>query len=79
MPTEKPRVTFTVSKETLDEIDLYRFASRSKNQSQAILSLIERWLENCEKELKKNPLPPDAVEGELFTSRTEPAETRLHR
>lgn len=30
MPTEKPRVTFTVSKETLDEIDRYRFASRSK-------------------------------------------------
>ena len=55
MPTEKPRVTFTVSKETLDEIDRYRFASRSKNQSQAILSLIERGLENCEKELKKSP------------------------
>lgn len=55
MPTEKPRVTFTVSKETLDEIERYRFEKKSKNQSQAILSLIERGLESCEKEIKKAP------------------------
>lgn len=41
MPTEKPRVTFTVSQETLAEIDEYRFSTKSKNQTQAILSLIE--------------------------------------
>lgn len=50
MPTEKPRVTFTVSKEMLDEIERYRFENRSKNQSQAILSLIERGLESYENE-----------------------------
>lgn len=44
MPTEKPRVTFTLDSATLNRIDDYRFASKSKNQSQAILSLIEKGL-----------------------------------
>lgn len=45
MPTNKPRVTFTVSDETLSMIDAYRFTHKCKNQSQAILSLIERGFE----------------------------------
>ena len=44
MPTDKPRVTFTVSTETLEKIDEYRFSSKAKNQSQAILSLLEKGL-----------------------------------
>lgn len=44
MPTDKPRVTFTVSQDTLDKIDDYRFRDKSKNQTQAILSLIEKGL-----------------------------------
>lgn len=56
MPTEKPRVTFTLDKETFQKIDEYRFASKSKNQSQAILSLIEKGLSELEPETKKAPL-----------------------
>ncbi len=41
MPTEKPRVTITMSKDQLDKIDNYRFDEKMKNQTQAILSLIE--------------------------------------
>lgn len=55
MPTEKPRVTFTLDKETLEKIDEFRFSSKSKNQSQAILSLIEKGLSKTEFEIKKSP------------------------
>jgi len=49
MPTEKPRVTFTISQEKLDLVDTYRFDNKFKNQTQAILSLIEKGLSDLEK------------------------------
>lgn len=55
MPTDKPRVTFTVNKDTLDKIDEFRFSNKSKNQTQAILSLIEKGLSDLEPERKKAP------------------------
>lgn len=45
MPTKKPRVTFTLDETQLKKIDEYRFNYRLKNQTQAILSLIENGLE----------------------------------
>lgn len=42
MPTEKPRITITMSTEQLERIDEYRYQGRMKNQTQAILSLIEK-------------------------------------
>lgn len=41
MPTDKPRITFTLDEETLNAVEDYKFKYRMKNQSQAILSLIE--------------------------------------
>lgn len=41
MPTLNPRITFTVSEETMKAIDEYRFSHRMRNQTQAILSLID--------------------------------------
>ena len=41
MPTLNPRITFTVDEETMKAIDEYRFSHRMKNQTQAILSLID--------------------------------------
>lgn len=41
MPTNKPRVTITMSDEQLERIEKYRFDHKFKNQTQAILSLIE--------------------------------------
>ena len=42
MPTEKPRVTITMTDDQLKEIETYRYGRKMKNQTQAILSLIER-------------------------------------
>jgi len=41
MPTVKPRVTITMSEEQLTQIEQYRTSHQYKNQTQAILSLIE--------------------------------------
>lgn len=41
MPTTNPRITFTVSDETMKAIEDYKFSHRMKNQTQAILSLID--------------------------------------
>lgn len=41
MPTQNPRITFTVSAETMKAIEDYKFSHRMKNQTQAILSLID--------------------------------------
>lgn len=41
MPTLNPRITFTVTEETMKAIDEYRFSHRLRNQTQAILSLID--------------------------------------
>lgn len=48
MPTEKPRVTFTISQERLSEVEAYRFENKFKNQTQAILSLLEKGLSGIE-------------------------------
>lgn len=55
MPTNKPRVTFMISQEKLSEVESYRFDNRIKNQSQAILSLIEKGLESLESGSKTAP------------------------
>lgn len=44
VPTENPRITFAVDKYTLDKITEYRFEHRLKNQTQAVLTLIEKGL-----------------------------------
>ena len=59
MPTEKPRVTFAISKERLDELESYRFENRIKNQTQAILALIDKGLSEFEKEQKEAPSMSD--------------------
>lgn len=46
MPTKKPRVTFTMDENQLAKIDEYRFKNKLKNQTQAILSLIEYGFDN---------------------------------
>lgn len=63
MPTEKPRVTITMSQDQLARIDEYRFANKLKNQTQAILTLIEAGIEQLsqtvEGEKKKAPTLSD--------------------
>ena len=59
MPTEKPRVTFTISQDKLDRVDSYRFDNKFKNQTQAILALIEKGLSDFEPKKQNAPLYSD--------------------
>lgn len=69
MPTEKPRVTFTIEESKLDQINQYKFEKRIKNQTQAILSLIEKGLSDFEQgadiptpnEKAPSDLPEEAI------------------
>lgn len=45
MPTQKPRVTFTLTEEELARLNDYQFSNKIKNQTQAILRLLEIGLE----------------------------------
>ena len=45
MPTEKPRVTITMSQEELKKIEDFRFNHKMKNQTQAILALVRAGFE----------------------------------
>lgn len=49
MPTERPRVTITVTEEQLREIEEYRYGKKMKNQTQAILSLVRAGLDEIER------------------------------
>ena len=46
MPTKKPRVTFALSKEELEQIEMFQKKNSIKNQSQAILTLIHLGLDD---------------------------------
>lgn len=66
MPTKKPRITITMSEEQLGQIEEYRYEKRMKNQTQAILSLIEKGIDVLASEdpsiieaIKKAPSLPD--------------------
>lgn len=65
MPTDKPRITFTLDEDTLAAIDDYKFKHRIKNQSQAILTLIEKGMCSLaadQPQIKNSPTSADAEE-----------------
>lgn len=49
MPTDRPRITITMSDEQLEQVKVFQHGNRM-NQTQAILSLIERGFAELEKE-----------------------------
>lgn len=59
MPTNKPRVTFALSEGQLERLEDYRIDQRIKNQSQAILSLIEKGLSDIKKNGTTYDEPPE--------------------
>ena len=59
MPTEKPRITITMSEKELEAINTYRFENRCKNQTQAILGLISAGLEALNKDDADSPPAPE--------------------
>lgn len=52
MPTDNPRITIAVDQFTLDKITEYRFEHRMKNQTQAVLALIEKGMKAVENNTK---------------------------
>lgn len=50
MPTEKPRVTITVSEDQLKEIEDYRFSRKLRSQTQAINDLVRAGLEELKRQ-----------------------------
>lgn len=70
MPTEKPRVTITVTPEQLQEIENFRYDKKMKNQTQAILSLIRVGLD----ELTNKPY---SYEGSMSSTGVLPTEETM--
>lgn len=75
MPTEKPRVTITMSAEELAQIQDFLYENRIKNQTQAILMLIRMGLEAIKdqpeidprlKEIQKHFEEMDEITADLF-------------
>ena len=48
MPTNKPRVTITITEQELGAIEDYQYFNNKKNQTQAILDLIRKGLDEAE-------------------------------
>ena len=53
MPTNKPRFTITMDDSLYDRIENFKFTHRYKNQTQAVLALIEKGLEILEQNESK--------------------------
>ena len=72
MPTDKPRVTFAIDEEKLAKLESYRYDNKIKNQTQAILSLIDKGLSLVESEesehKKSSPSTAEAAPGDEYIS-----------
>lgn len=77
MPTEKPRVTFTISKNKLEELEQFQHENRIKNQTQAVLALIEKGLSGYEVETKNLSGTVEAEPGKF--SKEEQAHIKKYR
>jgi hypothetical protein len=70
MPTEKPRFTITMDESLFNQIEEFKFNGRYKNQTKAVLALIEKGLSDYEIANEKEspsmgePTPED--DGEVF-------------
>ena len=63
MPTNNPRITFTISDELLEQVDEFRYSNRIKNQTQALIALINRGFEALAGTSEE---PPKLTEDELL-------------
>ena len=54
MPTEKPRITITMPEDQLDQIKEFQFSNKMKNQTQAILHLVELGFAEIERQSKSS-------------------------
>lgn len=66
MPTEKPRFTITMDENLYDKIEEFKFNGRYKNQTKAVLALIEKGLSDYEKavNIENSPNADESALGE---------------
>lgn len=64
MPTEKPRFSLSIPQELLNRIDQYRFDNHIKNQTKAVVTLLEIGLTSL------GITPPAPLEPSLSASDT---------
>lgn len=68
MPTDKPRFSITLEEELVERINNYKFSHRMKNQTQAVVSLIEKGFESLHADhhkIEKSPAPEGAEDSEI--------------
>lgn len=68
MPTDKPRVTITMTEDELKQIEDYRYGNKMKNQTQAILSLIKNGFSEIERQQAEESNKIKKVSEEVETS-----------
>ena len=61
MPTTNPRITFAVSEDIMKRIDEFRFENKLRNQTQAIVTLINLGFES----LSEGKLQPRFTEEQI--------------
>lgn len=64
MPTEKPRFTITVDQKLDEAIEDYKYRTRAKNKTQAVIELMELGMESLMKEMKQKEKAPASEEAE---------------
>lgn len=64
MPTDKPRFTITVDESLMHEIENFRYENRIKNQTQAVIKLMELGLQEI---LKGTPIDT-SIQSEMYSS-----------
>lgn len=70
MPTDKPRFTITVDAELDRAIEDYKYRTRAKNKTQAVIELMEIGMDSLMKELaqkEKAPAPEGAEAKEVVS------------
>lgn len=64
MPTDKPRITITMPEEQLEQVKEFQFSNKMKNQTQAILHLVELGFAELEKQSGETETKKETVSDE---------------
>lgn len=73
MPTDRPRITITMTEEQFKQVQDFQFGNKMKNQTQAILYLIDKGFQelNNSGEAKKEAPTSDAANANASVLSTE--------
>lgn len=75
MPTDNPRITFTLTEELREQVDIYKHKYRLKNQTQAVVNLIQKGFEALNAE--SSPVQITNSSGDQLSRPSDPSEAEL--